>query len=263
MHAHNSSSHSGPPVVLVHGNPETAEVWNPLLAQLGRTDVLTLSPPGFGQPAPSGFAATVDGYQQWLIAMLERFREPVDLVGHSLGGMHVAQVAMSRPDLIRSWASAALGLFAPDYQWHDRARTWQQEGAGEESVRQIFGGTLDHRLAVATGIGMTGPTAERVAAGFDDGMGRAVLTLLRSAAQPVMADAGRRLAAARRRPGLALLAMADTGASAGTLDQHRRMAELSGATIAELAGVGHWWPLEDPRPAAAALSAFWDELNGR
>lgn len=261
MHAH--KLRTVPPVVLVHGNPETAEVWNPLLAQLGRTDVVTLSPPGFGQPAPSGFDATVDGYRLWLIAMLEQFREPVDLVGHSLGGMHVAQVAMSRPDLIRSWASDALGLFAPDYQWHARARTWQQEGAGEESVRQIFGGTLEHRLAVAAGIGMTGPAAERVAVGFDDGMGQAVLSLLRSAAQPVMADAGRGLVAARQRPGLALLAMADTEASGGTLDQHRRMAELSGARVAELPGVGHWWPLEDPRPAADALSSFWAELNDR
>lgn len=190
MHTH--KFRAVPPVVLVHGNPETAEVWNPLLAQLGRTDVVTLSPPGFGQPAPSGFAATVDGYRRWLIAMLEQFREPVDLVGHSLDGMHVAQVAMSRPDLIRSWASDALGLFAPDYQWHARARTWQQEGAGEESVRQIFGGTLEHRLAVAAGIGMTGPAAERVAAGFDDGLEFATLHIeaLASALVPDLVGAG-------------------------------------------------------------------------
>lgn len=117
---------------------------------------------------------------------------------------------------------------------------------GEESVRQIFGGTLEHRLAVAAGIGMTGPAAERVAAGFDDGMGQAVLSLLRSAAQPVMADAGRGLVAARQRPGLALLAMADTEASGGTLDQHRRMAEFSGARVAELPGSATGGPWRIP-----------------
>ncbi|MDT5218539.1 MAG: hypothetical protein QOF15_644, partial [Mycobacterium sp.] len=35
-------------VVLVHGNPETAAIWGPLVDALGRKDVVRLSPPGFG-----------------------------------------------------------------------------------------------------------------------------------------------------------------------------------------------------------------------
>jgi len=249
------------PLVLVHGNPENAAVWGPLLAELGRVDAVTLSPPGFGVPAPADFSATVDGYRDWLTARLEQFATPVDLVGHDWGGLHVAQIAMTRPDLIRSWASDALGVFAPDYVWHERAQVWQQEGAGEESVKQVFGGSLQDRLAVVEGIGMTGPTAVRVAAGMDDGMGAAVLTLLRSAAQPVMAEAGRGLSAAARRPGLALIAMEDASAASGDVDQHRTAARAAGAEIAELAGVGHWWPVENPRPAARALTEFWDRLD--
>lgn len=250
------------PLVLVHGNPENPSVWGPLLAALGRVDAFTLSPPGFGSPAPEDFEPTVDGYREWLIARLEQFERPVDLVGHDWGGAHVVQVAMKRPDLVRSWASDALGLYAPDYVWHARAQVWQQEGAGEESVKELYGGSLEERLAVVTRIGMTGPVAERVAAGMDDGMGRAVLTLLRSAAQPVMAEAGRGLAAAGQRPGLALIAMQDVDASSGTTAQHRVAAEAAGAEIAELADVGHWWPLENARPAAAALTAFWARLDG-
>lgn len=250
------------PLVLVHGNPENAAVWGPLLGQLRRDDAFTLSPPGFGVPAPEDFAATVDGYREWLVARLEQFREPVDLVGHDWGGAHVAGVAMTRPDLIRSWASDALGIYAPDYEWHARAQVWQQEGPGEASVKELFGGSLEQRLAVVAGLGMTGPTAERVATGMDDGMGRAVLTLLRSAAQPVMAEAGRRLADARQRPGLALIASNDVGNASGTPAQHRAAAGASGAEIAELAGAGHWWPVENPRPAARALTAFWSRLDG-
>ncbi|MGW0650385.1 alpha/beta fold hydrolase [Streptomyces umbrinus] len=85
-------------LVLVHGNPENAAVWGPLLSELRRVDAFTLSPPGFGVPVPEGFAATVDGYREWLVARLEQFREPVDLVGHDWGGAHVVQVAMERPD---------------------------------------------------------------------------------------------------------------------------------------------------------------------
>ena len=38
------------PLVLVHGDPENAAVWGPLLGELQRDDVITLSPPGFGVP---------------------------------------------------------------------------------------------------------------------------------------------------------------------------------------------------------------------
>ncbi len=138
-------------VALVHGNPESAAVWDPLVAELARAgvdDVVRLSPPGFGVPLPAGFSATVTGYRDWLIGELERFDRPVDLVGHDWGGAHVVQIAMRRPDLVRSWASDALGVYAPDYVWHPMAQLWQQEGAGEESVKQLFGGSLDERLAV-------------------------------------------------------------------------------------------------------------------
>jgi len=49
-----------PGVVLVHGNPETAAIWQPLIEVLGIAGVETLSPPGFGAPVPDGFGATAD-----------------------------------------------------------------------------------------------------------------------------------------------------------------------------------------------------------
>ena len=80
-------------VVFVHGNPETASIWDPLIAELGRDDVVTLSPPGFGAPVPEGFGATADEYRDWLIGELEGIGGPIDLVGHDWGGGHVQRVA--------------------------------------------------------------------------------------------------------------------------------------------------------------------------
>jgi pimeloyl-ACP methyl ester carboxylesterase len=60
------SSHG--PALFVHGNPETSAVWGPLLGELGRDDVVCLSPPGFGAPLPRGFEPTMTGYRDWLIA---------------------------------------------------------------------------------------------------------------------------------------------------------------------------------------------------
>jgi pimeloyl-ACP methyl ester carboxylesterase len=90
-------------VCLVHGNPETAAVWDRLAPLLDRGPVVRLSPPGFGAPVPPGFTATVEEYRRWLVAELERFGQPVHLVGHDWGGAHVVNVAMTRPELVRSW----------------------------------------------------------------------------------------------------------------------------------------------------------------
>jgi len=248
------------PLVLVHGNPESAVIWGPLIGELGRADAVVLSPPGFGVPAPRGFGSSTTAYRDWLASALELFRAPVDLVGHDWGGIHVAALAMSRPELIRSWASDALGVFAPDYVWHPRAQVWQQEGLGEASVRELWGGDLEQRLAVTSALGMTGRMAQRVAAGMDPEMGRAVLKLLRSARQPAMAEAGQRLPNAAQRPGLALIAVDDFERASGTLAQHEWAARQSGATMAHLQGVGHWWPEETPAPVAEALTNFWAEL---
>ena len=248
------------PLVLVHGNPESAVIWGPLIGELDRADAVVLSPPGFGVPAPRGFDSSATTYRDWLASQLELFRAPVDLVGHDWGGIHVAALAMSRPDLIRSWASDALGVFAPDYRWHPRAQVWQQEGPGEASVQELWGGDLEQRLAVASALGMTGRMAERVAAGMDPEMGRSVLKLLRSARQPVMAEAGRLLPSAAQRPGLALIAVDDFGRASGTLAQHEWAARQSAARMAHLQGVGHWWPEETPAPVAQALTSFWAEL---
>jgi pimeloyl-ACP methyl ester carboxylesterase len=248
------------PLVLVHGNPESAVVWGPLIGELDRADAVALSPPGFGVPAPRGFDGSATAHRDWLASQLELFRAPVDLVGHDWGGIHVAALAMSRPDLIRSWASDALGVFAPDYQWHPRAQMWQQEGPGEASVQKLWGGDLQQRLGVTSALGMTGRMAERVAAGMDPEMGSAVLTLLRSVKQPVMAEAGQLLPNAARRPGLALIALDDVDRASGTVAQHEWGARRAGATVARLEGVGHWWPEESPAPVAEALTKFWAEL---
>jgi pimeloyl-ACP methyl ester carboxylesterase len=101
-------------VVLVHGNPETSAVWDPLIAALGRDDVVCLSPPGFGAPLPDGWNATVEDYRDWLISELAAMEAPVDLVGHDWGGGHVVTVAMERPDLLRTWCTDVVGVFDPE-----------------------------------------------------------------------------------------------------------------------------------------------------
>ena len=196
-------------VVLVHGNPETEAIWGPLVDALGRDDVVRLSPPGFGAPLPDGFPATYLAYRDWLEDELEGFDEPIDLVGHDWGGGHVVNVVMHRPELVRSWASDVVGLFDPDYVWHDLAQVWQTPGDGEQLVDTMLGGTVGDRAEQMVALGIPLDIATSIAAAQGPEMGRAILSLYRSARQPAMAEAGRALANAAARPGLSLLATED------------------------------------------------------
>jgi len=245
-------------IVTVHGNPETAAIWRPLLAELGRDDVVCLSPPGFGAPIPEGFGCTVLEYRDWLVGELEGLGEPVDLVGHDWGGGHAVNVAMTRPDLLRSWVTDVIGVFEPDYVWHDMAQVWQTPGAGEVAVAAMVADPAT-RAAGLVARGVTPDVAEEMAKSWTDDMVRCVLALYRDAAQPAMARLGEHLPAAAARPGLAIQAVDDH--FVGTDDMRRRAAERAGARVEVLERLGHWWMLQDPARGAAALGAFLDRVG--
>ncbi|MGV9799680.1 alpha/beta fold hydrolase [Mycobacterium sp. NPDC003449] len=246
-------------IVLVHGNPETEAIWTPLVDALGRDDVVRLPPPGFGAPLPDDFPATFIAYRDWLEEQLAGFDEPVDIVGHDWGGGHVLNVVMHRPELVRSWVSDVVGLFDPDYVWHDLAQVWQTPGEGEQNIATMLDGTAQERAERMTGFGIPLDTATLMAPHQGPEMGRAILALYRSARQPAMAEAGRALETAATRPGLAILAADDP--FIGTNDTRRRAAERAGARTEVLDGLGHWWMLQDPVRGARALTDFWATLG--
>jgi pimeloyl-ACP methyl ester carboxylesterase len=244
--------------VFVHGNPETAAIWEPLLAELQHPDTVTLSPPGFGAPVPDGFGATADEYAGWLATELEHQGAPIDLVGHDWGAGHVMRIAMERPDLIRSWAMDIAGCFGPDYVWHDMAQVWQTQGAGEEFVAGMASLSVADRASMFESLGMTPDIARTVAEANDDTMGRCILSLYRSAAQPAMARLGESLAAAAARPGLVIIPTEDE--YTGGEGRARWSAEQAKAEVAVLQGLGHWWMIQDPAAGAAVLRRFWGSL---
>jgi pimeloyl-ACP methyl ester carboxylesterase len=242
------------PIVFVHGVPETAAIWEPLRRELTRSDVVTLSPPGFGAAVPDSFGATADEYLEWLVAELERIDGPVDLVGHDWGGGHVQRVAGTRPDLIRSWCSDVAGASDPAYVWHDLARTWQTPGVGETALEQMFGVPSDQQVAGWVEAGMTEEAAAASAKAGGPEMANCILSLYRSAAELSTFDWGFDLAPADRRPGLVVNATADL--FTGGPEFAHRAAIRFGAEEAVLDGLGHWWMLRDPKRGAAVLNDF-------
>lgn len=247
--------------VFLHGNPETPIIWEPLLAELDRTDVICPQLPGFGCPTPEGFGATKEEYVDWFTAEVEAIvadSGPIDLVAHDWGGGIGMRMVALRPDLVRSWASDVLGLFHPDYVWHDFAQIWQTPGAGEEYFQQSLATPPADRVALYESIGIPAAIGERLVQAADAEMSRCILALYRSAAQPAMAEWGRELQGAASRPGLAILAPNDPFVR--TADLAPLIAESLGARQAVMEGQGHWWMLGDPAQGAKALTEFWASL---
>jgi pimeloyl-ACP methyl ester carboxylesterase len=99
-----------PTLVLLHGFGESLTTWRALFDPLaGSYRVLAVDLPGFGGSTKPRAPYTLEAMTRRLTTLLERETEgPVVLIGHSMGGMLAASVALARPDRVR-----ALILVAP------------------------------------------------------------------------------------------------------------------------------------------------------
>ena len=232
----------------MHGVPDTQRLWDPLRAHLQRRDVIALALPGFDAPLPNGFTASKEAYVDWVIAELARVGEPVDLVGHDWGATLSQRVVSLRPDLIRTWACGS-GVADVDYVWHDLAQQWQTPGVGEQIMAMLTPDAMEEGLVAA---GVPRAAAHESAQRIDPTMTDCILRLYRSAV-----DVGREwqdAIATISRPALILWGKDDPYAGPRFAE---RLAARVGGQLMVFEQCGHWWPLERPAEAAAALERFW------
>lgn len=236
------------PAVLVHGVPDTAQLWDRLRSHLTRADVIIPTLPGFGTPIPDGFDASKAAYADWLIGQLEAVGEPVDLVGHDWGSILVQRVTSVRPDLIRTWACGS-GPCDREYVWHDMAQMWQTPEVGEQVMAAMDPAALASFLEIELG---SAERAHLVASKVDGAMKECILALYRSAV-----DVGTEWADqvdTISRPGLVLWGNGD--AYVGP-EYARRLGERTGARVVVFEHTGHWWPVTQAEAAARELEAHW------
>jgi pimeloyl-ACP methyl ester carboxylesterase len=90
--------------VLIHGGCHGAWCWYkvvPLLEKHGHT-VIAPDLPGHGRDKTPVSAVTLQAYVEKVCHILNAQREPVVLVGHSMGGGTITQTAEYRPDKIKT-----------------------------------------------------------------------------------------------------------------------------------------------------------------
>ncbi|MEX0666536.1 MAG: alpha/beta fold hydrolase [Acidimicrobiia bacterium] len=159
----------------MHGVPDTSGLWDLVLAQLARDDVVALQLPGFGAPVPDGFSCTKEAYADWVADQANALGEPVDLVGHDWGSMLVQRIATIHPKLVRTYTLCDGAVSGP-LQWHDLAQQWQTPEVGEQVMEMMTPEVVEPVMRDA---GHPDPVG--CARSVDDRMKQAILKLYRSA----------------------------------------------------------------------------------
>lgn len=127
---------NGPPALFVHGVPDTADIWQPVIA--GVQDRYTCYAPDFmgihrSQENPR-FDYSFDGYADWLEAFVQSvgITGPVALVVHDWGLMGLCWACKYPQRIAR--VVIANTVFNHLYQWHFWARVWRIPLLGELSM---------------------------------------------------------------------------------------------------------------------------------
>ena len=87
-----------PTLVMVHGAGGRAQIWQNQIVLLDKTiNTLALDLPGHGKTAGNG-RSHISEYAQWLVDIMKKiFDCPIFLMGHSMGGAVVQEVAVISP----------------------------------------------------------------------------------------------------------------------------------------------------------------------
>lgn len=243
---------SGPTLLLLHAGIADRRMWDDVLPRLARDfRVIRCDLRGFGEtPLPDGpFVYTADVAD--LLAALGA--SPANVVGVSMGGGVAIDLAVARPELVDRLVLVGAGI---DGWEHDDGlkAAWAEEEAALES------GDLDEASWVNVRTWLDGPT--RDASEVDETLRRRVFEMQRRALDHENPAADGSWLTPSRRARLGDV-RAPTLVLVGALDQPgfgeiaRFLAEhIPGARFAELPGVAHLPPMEDPDGFGDVVTAF-------
>jgi haloalkane dehalogenase len=242
----------GPPVLLVHGYPESSYMWRHAIGRLAQDGYHAIAPDlaGFGDSLPAR-TGTWESHTESLARLhAERDLGPATLVVHDWGCLIGLRFACDHPEAIAALVISSGGFF-PDGKWHATARTMRTPGAGEQLIDAF---TQDGFAALMASFGITADaTAEYWKAFVGEERRRAQLELYRSGDFEKLEPYRGRLAALGV-PTLILWGAADRFAPpAGARRLHE---EIPGSGLVILDDGGHFVWEEQPQRCAEELSRF-------
>lgn len=243
-----------PPLLCVHGFPESSYMWSDLLARGAEAGHPGLAPDliGFGDTPPDP-----PGTWERQIEALDRFVEALDpapavLVVHDWGGLIGLRWACERPERIAGQVISNTGFF-PDGKWHGIAEIQRTPGEGERLVEGLERSSFGEMLR-ATTPAFTEEAIDEYWKAFTTPEGRAgTLELYRSGDFEKLAPYQGRLGAL----GVpSLLLWGENDPFAPLPGAYRFRKEIPHARLEVLEGAGHFVYTERPERCAELVLEF-------
>jgi len=267
---HLAAAHAhAPAVVYVHGLGGSSSNWWLLMPQLTDAfDQWAFDLPGFGDSPPSP-PHSVEAYTADVIAFLERFDQPVHLVGNSMGGLIDVLVAATRPDLVATLTLIAPAM--PQRRLPSAARAMAFVAlptVGERLMAQVNGVSAEDQVQRLLRVMYADPASvddEDLAVAVEERQRRmtqphadaVLLEALRSIVGQYLLPAGRsawRMAGRVVAPTLVMVGGHDMLVGAWSSRKWRRL--LPRSRVVELASAGHVAMMERPDVVAENMRAF-------
>lgn len=245
-------SGQGAPVLLLHGSPDTHDMWLPLTQHLN-DHVRSIAPdlPGFGESTlPADFSLTLDNMADFVRDMLAALNitEPVTLVTTDFGGHYGMAFLVKYPQLVRGIAISNTNFFH-DYQWHFFARLYRVPVLGEILLGGVSKSMMRKTLK---GVSPALPDSyidSSYATGF--GSARVRKTILRMYRERNPKDfvgwEDKLLTILEQKPALVLWGDKDPFITPAYADRFGK------AQVQHFKDYSHWLPLEAPAEYAAVL----------
>lgn len=244
-------------VLFVHGVPDTPHLWGPLISTLALKPEEYSAPalPGFGCPCPGGFAATKEGYADWLIreieTAVERAGGPIHIVGHDWGALFTLRACSLKPDLIASWA-VSNAVIDSQYSGHRMARIWNIPVLGELAMLGFRDPARNASALIEAG--MPEEMARHEGTKIDKTMRQCILKLIRSSRGLRIKGAWEDELVNLPKRGMLVWGETDPYFSP---EVPQRFSDRWKYPLHTVRGAGHWAVAECPGEVAAQLDQLW------
>ena len=130
------------PLVLVHGFMGGSAQWNAQIEGLSSTQkIIAFDLPGFGKNNHLPAINTICGFAEWVIAELGKMGvQKYNLLGHSMGGMIVQEIARREQDCIEHlllYGTGAIGVLPGRFETIDQSKARVHQDGAKQTARRI------------------------------------------------------------------------------------------------------------------------------
>jgi pimeloyl-ACP methyl ester carboxylesterase len=243
-------------VLLLHGNPGSAEDWawaQPRLAEFAR--VIAFDLPGFGRAErPADWDYSPASYATFIGAAIDELGlERTHLVMHDLGGLGLLWAA-NHPEQFASCVLINTGNLI-HFRWHTLARMYRRRGIGELLVALALPPLFRIGISRLNPQPRPLPTGfvDRMAVEYDRGTRRAAMRFYRETpaeAMGVLAPMLRPL----DRPALVIWGRHDPFIPVAQAELQRE--SFPSAVVQLFEDSGHWPHIDDPGPVTETIANF-------